>query len=161
MLLSTYPTLCCKEIGVSPNIRVLLSGTLSHTPYLETISPRQLGRVVNKTRRRRRRSSLLTTAIRQSTSRGCLPHVGQQQSSNYVVSSTVVVNLLFHWRRQLLGIWGRTCLDFQQSIFYASLCSYHHHHQFNTHACSMNKNKHTHNNTHEIIQKDIIVTKLI
>jgi len=48
-------------------------------PKLRTskISPRQLDRVVNKTRRRRRRSSLLTTPIRQSTSRGCLLQVGQ------------------------------------------------------------------------------------
>ena len=44
------------------------SGTLSQTP---DFSPRQVDRVVNKTRRRRRRSSLLTTPIRQSTSRGC------------------------------------------------------------------------------------------
>jgi len=37
---SIYPTLCCKEILVSPNIRVLPCGTLSNTPDLETISPR-------------------------------------------------------------------------------------------------------------------------
>jgi len=43
----------------------------------QMISPRQVDRVVNKTRRRRRRSSLLTTPIRQSTSRGCLLQVGQ------------------------------------------------------------------------------------
>ena len=56
-----------------------ISGTLAETPDLK-ISPRQVGRVVNKTRRRRRqRSSLLTTPIRQSTSRGCLGllHVDQ------------------------------------------------------------------------------------
>ena len=49
-------------------------------PKLRTwkISPRQVDRVVNKTRRRRRRrSSLLTTPVRQSTSRGCLLQVGQ------------------------------------------------------------------------------------
>ena len=48
-------------------------------PKLPTwkISPRQVDRIVNKTRRRRRRSSLLTPPIRQSTSRGCLLQVGQ------------------------------------------------------------------------------------
>jgi len=67
------PTLCYKEIWVSPKIRVLPSGTVSQTPDLETISPRQVDRVVNKLdRRRRRRSSLLTTPMRQSTSRDCL-----------------------------------------------------------------------------------------
>jgi len=58
------PTLCYKEIWVSPKIRVLPSGTVSQTPDLETISPRQVDRVVNKTRRRRRQSSLLTTPMR-------------------------------------------------------------------------------------------------
>ena len=54
-------------------------------PKLRTwkISPRQVDRVVNRTRRRRRRrSSLLTTPIRQSTSRGCFLQVDQLQSSN-------------------------------------------------------------------------------
>jgi len=75
---STYPTLCYKEIWASSkfSVPVLLSGTLSQTPDLET-SPRQVDRAINKARRRRRRSSLLTTPIRQSTSRGCLLQVGQ------------------------------------------------------------------------------------
>jgi len=34
-LLSTYPTLCCKEIHMSAKIRVLPSGSLSQTPNLE------------------------------------------------------------------------------------------------------------------------------
>jgi len=33
-LLSTYSTLCCKEIQVSTKMRVLLSGTLSKTPKI-------------------------------------------------------------------------------------------------------------------------------
>jgi len=33
-----YPTLCCKEIWVSPKIRVLPSGNLSHTPVLENFT---------------------------------------------------------------------------------------------------------------------------
>jgi len=39
---STYPTLCCKEIWLSPKIRVYFPphGTLSQTPDLEKISPR-------------------------------------------------------------------------------------------------------------------------
>ena len=75
MLPSTYPTLCCKEIWVSPKLGYL---PLELCAKLRTwkISPRQVDRVVNKTRRRRR-SSLLTTPIRQSTSRGCLLQVGQ------------------------------------------------------------------------------------
>ena len=59
--------------GIS-KIRVLPSGTLFQT------LPRQVDRVVNKTRRRRRRrrrSRLLTTLIRKSTSRGRLLQVGQ------------------------------------------------------------------------------------
>ena len=49
--------------------------------------PRQVDRVVNKTRRRRRRrSSLLTTPMRQSTSRGCLLQVGQLQPSNSITT---------------------------------------------------------------------------
>jgi len=47
------------------------------------ISPRQVDDVVNKIRQR---SSLLTTPMRQSTSRGCLLHVGQLQCSNSVTS---------------------------------------------------------------------------
>jgi len=62
---STCPTPCCKEIRLSPKIRVLPPGTLSQTV-------RTSDRVVDKTRRRRQRSSLLTTPIRQSTNRGCL-----------------------------------------------------------------------------------------
>jgi len=74
---STYPTLCVKQIWVSPEIRVLPSGTLTQTLDLENFAKAIL-RVVNKTRRRRRRrSSLLTTPIRQSTSRGCLLQVDQ------------------------------------------------------------------------------------
>jgi len=58
-------------------------------PKLRTskISPRQLDRVVNKTRRRRRRSSLLATPIRQSTSRGCLLQVSQLQPSNSITAN--------------------------------------------------------------------------
>ena len=37
-LLSTYPTLCCKEIQVSSEIRVLPSETLSQTPDLENFA---------------------------------------------------------------------------------------------------------------------------
>jgi len=76
-LSSTYPTLCYKEIWVSPKIRVIPSWTLSQTTDLEiSISPRQVDRVVNKTRRsRRRRSSLLTTPILQSMNHGCLLQV--------------------------------------------------------------------------------------
>ena len=64
---STYPTLCCKEIWVSPKLGYL---PLELCAKLRTwkISPRQVDRVVIKTRRR---SSLLTTLQRQSTSRGC------------------------------------------------------------------------------------------
>jgi len=58
-LCSTYPTLCYKDIWVSPKIRVLPAGTLSQTPDLETISPRQVDRVVNKSRRRHHRRSSL------------------------------------------------------------------------------------------------------
>jgi len=80
-------TSCCKEIWVSRKITVLHSRTLSQTPDLEeTISPRQVDSVVNKTRRRHcRRSSLLTT-IGQSTSRGCLLQLGQLQPSNSITS---------------------------------------------------------------------------
>ena len=53
---------CYKEIWASPEIKVLSPGTLSQIPDFETISPRQLDRIVNKSRRR---SSLLTQ-IRQS-----------------------------------------------------------------------------------------------
>ena len=35
---STYPTLCCKEIRASPEIRVLPSRTLSQTPVLENFA---------------------------------------------------------------------------------------------------------------------------
>jgi len=58
--------------GIS-KIRALPSGTLFQT------LPRQVDRVVNKTRRRRRRrrSRLLTTLIRKSTSRRRLLQVGQ------------------------------------------------------------------------------------
>ena len=35
---STYPTLCSKEIWLSPKIRVLPSGTLSQTPDLENFA---------------------------------------------------------------------------------------------------------------------------
>jgi len=48
---------CYKEIWASPEIKVLSPGTLSQIPDFETISPRQLDRIVNKSRRR---SSLLT-----------------------------------------------------------------------------------------------------
>jgi len=61
--------MCYKEVYLSPKIKVLPSGTLSQTA---DFSPRQVDRVVNKTRRR---SSLLTTPTRQSTSRGCLLQV--------------------------------------------------------------------------------------
>ena len=74
---SACPTLFYKEIVVSPEIRVL---PLELCPKLRTwkISPRQVDRVVNKTRRRRRlRSSFMTTPIRQSTSRGCLLQVDE------------------------------------------------------------------------------------
>jgi len=70
-LSSTYPALCSKEIRVTPKIRVLPFGTFPQTPDLKN-SPRQVDRVVNKTRQL---SSLLTTPIRQSMSRGCLLHV--------------------------------------------------------------------------------------
>jgi len=62
------------EIWVFPKIRVLPYKTLFQTTTVK-ISPRQVDRVVNKTRRRR--SSLLMTPIRQSTSRGFLLQVGQ------------------------------------------------------------------------------------
>ena len=75
-LLSTYPTLCYKEIWISSKIKVLPPETLSQIPDLETISPRQVDHVINKSRRRRR-SSLLTTPVRQLTSRGCLLQVDQ------------------------------------------------------------------------------------
>ena len=74
-LSSTYPTLCCGEIRVSPKNRVLPSGTLSQTSDLE-ISPRQVDRVVDNSS-----SSMFEfvgdTYIRQSTSRGCLLQVRQ------------------------------------------------------------------------------------
>jgi len=62
---STYSTLCFKEIRIPLEITsVFPSETLSQTPHFE-ILPRQVNRIVNKTRRRsrrsRRRSSLLTT----------------------------------------------------------------------------------------------------
>ena len=79
---SNYPTLCCKEIWASPEIRVLPSGAMSQ---LQKISSRQVDRVVNKTRRRRR-SSLLTTPIGQSTHRGSLPRVGRLQPSNSITA---------------------------------------------------------------------------
>jgi len=61
---SRRPALCYKEISVSPKIRVLPPGTLPQTPDFK-ISPRQVDRVVNKTRRRRRRQQicLSTTPI--------------------------------------------------------------------------------------------------
>jgi len=60
-LTSTYPTLCCKESLVSPKF----GSYFWDCPKLRTwkFSPRQVDRVVNKTRRRR--SNLLTTPIRQ------------------------------------------------------------------------------------------------
>ena len=73
---STYPTLCYKEIWVSPKIMVLPS-LWYFVPNSGLISPRQVDRVVNNTRRRRRRRSSLLTSIRQSTSRGSLLQVGQ------------------------------------------------------------------------------------
>ena len=73
----TYPTLCFKEIWVSPKITVLFFWDFVPTPDLENFAT-EVDRVVNNTRRRRRRrSSLLTTPIRQSTSRGCLLQVDQ------------------------------------------------------------------------------------
>ena len=51
---STYPTLCCKEIRVTPKISVLPSGTLSQTLDVEnfaTVSRSSLG-VVNEAHRR-------------------------------------------------------------------------------------------------------------
>ena len=68
-LRSTYPTLCFKEIWVSPKLGTSL---WDFAPKLSTwkILPRQVDRVINETHyRRRRRSSLLTTPIGQSTSR--------------------------------------------------------------------------------------------
>jgi len=65
----TYPTLCFKEIWVSPKLGTSL---WDFAPKLSTwkILPRQVDRVINETHcRRRRRSSLLTTPIGQSTSR--------------------------------------------------------------------------------------------
>ena len=62
---AVYPTLCYREMWVSPKIKILPAGTLSKLGT-QKISPQQVDRVVNKTRRRRR-SSLLTTPIRQST----------------------------------------------------------------------------------------------
>jgi len=59
---STCHTLCYKEIWVSPKIRARPSGISCQTATLK-ISPRQVDRVVNKTRRRRRRPSLLTTPM--------------------------------------------------------------------------------------------------
>jgi len=61
-LTSTYPTLCCKESLVSPKF----GSYFWDCPKLRTwkFSPRQVDRVVNKTRRRR--SNLLTTPIRQA-----------------------------------------------------------------------------------------------
>jgi len=66
--LSTYPTLCCKEINVSTNITVLPSGTLSLTPDLNSFATarRSSKRVINKGGRSehdkldRRRSAELT-----------------------------------------------------------------------------------------------------
>ena len=88
-LLFAIPTMCYKENWVSPEIRVLPSGILSQScPKLRTwkISPRQVDRVVNKTRRRRRRqrSSLSTTPTRQSTSRGCLLQVDQPSRTPFL-----------------------------------------------------------------------------
>ena len=68
-----------RKFGYVQKLVYFPSGT-SLCPKLRSlkISPRQVDRVVNKTRRRRRRrSSLLTTPVRQSTSRGCLLQVGQ------------------------------------------------------------------------------------
>ena len=68
-LRSTYPTLCFKEIWVSPKLG---SSLWDFAPKLSTwkILPRQVDRVINETHcRHRRRSSLLTTPIGQSTSR--------------------------------------------------------------------------------------------
>ena len=79
-----YPTPCCKEIWMSPEICVLPPRNFLPNSGLKTVSPRQVDRVINKTRRRRRRSSLLTTPIRQSTSRGCLLQVGQLQPSDFI-----------------------------------------------------------------------------
>jgi len=71
---SICPTLFCEEVRIPTKKRVLPSGTFSKLRTMK-ISPRQVDRVVNKTRRR---SNLLTTPIRLSTSRGCLLHVGHQ-----------------------------------------------------------------------------------
>ena len=74
-------------------------------PKLRTnkISPRQVDRVVNKTRRRRRRrSSLLTTPIQQSTSRGCLLQTDQMWPSNF---TPFVVDLSYNLFLQLTRFW--------------------------------------------------------
>jgi len=51
---STYPTMCCKKIRVSPKIRVFPSGTLSKTTDWENFATayRSLKRVINLARRR-------------------------------------------------------------------------------------------------------------
>jgi len=54
-----YPTPCCKEIWMSPEICVLPPRNFLPNSGLKTVSPRQVDRVVNKTRRRRRRRSSL------------------------------------------------------------------------------------------------------
>jgi len=54
-LLSTYPTLCYKEIQVSTKITVLPSGTMSQTPDLENfaLAYRSLYRVTDLAQGRR------------------------------------------------------------------------------------------------------------
>ena len=58
-------TLCCKEIRVSPKIRVLPHWNFVTNSLLRKFCHAQIDRVVNTTRRQ---SSLLMTPIRQSTS---------------------------------------------------------------------------------------------
>ena len=58
----TYPTLSYKKIWVTPKIGYFPSELCPKTPGLKN-SPRQVDRIVNKTRRRLRRWSLLTTHI--------------------------------------------------------------------------------------------------
>jgi len=94
---STYPTLCYKEIRVSPEIRHF---PIEICPKLRTleISPRPADRVVNKTRRRRRRRqwSLLTTP----------GTVDESWLFNYICRSTVNGSLCYF---DLLWICCSTC----------------------------------------------------
>ena len=63
--LSTYPTLCCKEIRVSSEIRVLPSGTLFQTLDLENFATayRSSKRVINFAREKGGDAQSMTTSV--------------------------------------------------------------------------------------------------